>query len=100
LQAEIARASVEDAFLAFGGPADVYIDGEFVSSRHVPVLGLNESFLCPLGYVELLDTYSGLNRPPPQRRYFHPNHLSSCANHRNHSGTYESQVQPFQTQES
>jgi hypothetical protein len=62
LNAEIARASVEDAFLAFGGPADVYIDGEFVSSRHVPALGLNESFLCPLG----IDTSIQITYPPVQ----------------------------------
>ncbi|KAJ7882631.1 mucoidy inhibitor A [Mycena olivaceomarginata] len=59
LNAEIARASVEDAFLAFGGPADVYINGEFVSSCQCARAGLNESFLCPLGL-------------PPQRRHFHP----------------------------
>ncbi|KAJ7913366.1 hypothetical protein B0H13DRAFT_498816 [Mycena leptocephala] len=60
LNAEIGRASAEDAFLAFGGPADVYIDGEFVSSRHVPALGLNESFLCPLG----VDTSIQITYPP------------------------------------
>ncbi|KAJ7884203.1 hypothetical protein B0H14DRAFT_2701017 [Mycena olivaceomarginata] len=60
LNAEIARASVEDAFLAFGGPADVYINGEFVSSCHVPALGLNESFLCPLG----VDTSIQITYPP------------------------------------
>ncbi|KAJ6533516.1 hypothetical protein B0H19DRAFT_1186123 [Mycena capillaripes] len=62
LNAEITRASVEDTFLAFGGLADVYIDGEFVSSRHVPALALNQSFLCPLG----VDTSIRISYPPVQ----------------------------------
>ncbi|KAJ7208926.1 hypothetical protein GGX14DRAFT_453628 [Mycena pura] len=62
LNAEITRVSVEDAFLAFGGPADVYLDGEFVSLRHVPALGLNESFSCPLG----VDTSVKITYPPVQ----------------------------------
>ncbi|KAF7344782.1 hypothetical protein MVEN_01639300 [Mycena venus] len=62
LNAEITRVSVEDAFLAFGGPADVYLDGEFMSLRHVPALGLDESFLCPLG----VDTSVKITYPPVQ----------------------------------